>query len=140
MKKTLKKAGIWAVIGFVFAVAVVLIYALCENDTSSIIENLIFWPVYFVGLGFCKWSLIGRIFLGIWGAQLINRRDRYHIGTTFAGSMVFSYIIVLGWIVGLIKFVVILSKGIYVDWREKNIADSRNLKRRTRSCQRNSCY
>ena len=111
MKKILLKAGIWAVIGLVFAI--VMSYCLQEEDITCIIEYLIFWPFYFIGLGFCKWSLIGKIFLGIWGVQLLNWRDRFHIGTTLAGALVFSYIVVIGWVVGLIKFVVILNKAIF---------------------------
>ena len=101
MNTTVKRAIIWGLIGLALAIAL-LITGLFPKDGAFFI--ILFFPVYFLGLGFCKWSLIGKIFLGIIGFQFINRWDRFHILSSLAGGLVFSYIIVIGWIVGLFKF------------------------------------
>ena len=114
MRKIIKKMLIWATIGLVFTIG--MLYLLNKEtilDFADVAEMLIFWPIYFVGLGFANWRIIGKIYLGIFAVQTLNWRDRYHILTTSAGAMVFAYIVIFGWVVGFIRLFILIAKYFY---------------------------
>lgn len=101
MQRIVIRASIWALIGL--TIAIIMGTKTC-NDITEFTVMILFWPVYFVGIGFCRWSLIGKTYLVILGIHLADRRDKFHILTTMAGALVLAYIVVFGWLIGIIRF------------------------------------
>lgn len=86
-----------------------------------LLEEVLFLPVWFIGIYFCgtPWKRIFKIWLALEGIKAVKRittGDRYHVAETLAGGCIFAFILTLGWIYGLGKFIYYIVLAV----RERN--------------------
>ncbi len=116
LKRELIKAGIVCLIGIVTGIIYVNSGTIYES--YDIILYPAFFAIWFLGIVYCmtpikKW-LSFYLGLGILG-ELLKRHDRYKIFTTFAGGLVFSIVVSVGWVFGLFKFIYYMVVAVRTD-------------------------
>ena len=86
-----------------------------EGEFLECIAAYVFYPIWLIGMFFClypfkRWFpwLIG--FEGFKHYRREKKNDRYDIVANLIGGLIFAYVIIFGWVVGIIKYISIIYK------------------------------
>lgn len=74
-----------------------------------------FCPIWFIGMYFCVFPIRRRLpmVLAVENIRIYRRKkknDRYDICANLIGGLIFAYIVIFGWIVGLVKYCIYLYR------------------------------
>lgn len=104
VRRLIISTGIVSVAGILFGC---LISYLNREWMAGLIA---FCPVWFIGMYYCctPWKRFFRIMMMLAAAKASKRiltGDRYHIAENLIGGCIFAFVVTLGWIYGLGKFI-----------------------------------
>ena len=97
------------------ALGLALGIGLCYSNQELYWPIILFCPVWFLGIYFCgtPWNRFLPWLAGYEIHRIYRREvkgDKYDVVSNLIGAMIFCYFIIIGWLVGLGKFVVFLVK------------------------------
>lgn len=103
----------------IIAVAELVAFGMAILDHTSgdyYLATAAFYPVWFLGIYYCcaPWPKFIKLFLAFTAAGLYVEKDRdpYHVISTLAGAILVALIITLGWMWGLVKYVIRIVRAI----------------------------
>ena len=86
-----------------------------EGGSAESIAGYVFYPIWLIGMFFCiypfkRWVpwLIG--FEGFKHYRREKKNDKYDILANLLGGLILAYVVIFGWVVGLIKYISIIYK------------------------------
>ena len=102
------------------------------------VKYFLFYPVWFIGIYYCgtPWRRIFGIWTGLETIKIskwILTGDRYHIIETLIGGCIFAFILTIGWIIGLVKFVYYIIKAVSNNTYDRTGANTEEKEREDNS-------